>query len=126
METRQILLVEDEAIVAMEIMHRLKGDGYDVIHVGTGTKAISEIKTNPRIDLGPGLDGIETALDLHTTRREMKERKEIIGRSEERHRRAQQLAHFGSFEVDLETNRVLASEEARRIYGSLSRRSWSN
>jgi len=65
---KTILLVEDEAISARLNKRILEKYGYDVIHANSGEKALVFIKVNPRfdlilvdIDLGKGIDGIETA-----------------------------------------------------------------
>jgi len=69
MNTKTILLVEDEVIIAMAASMQLKGYGYDVIHASDGQKAIDIVKkNNPEInlilmdiDLGQGIDGTEAA-----------------------------------------------------------------
>ncbi len=64
-----ILLVEDEFILAFVEKKELEKRGYVVHHVGTGEQAINFIQNNSvsihlilmDIDLGPGLDGTKTA-----------------------------------------------------------------
>ncbi|WP_167483092.1 response regulator [Leptospira noumeaensis] len=69
MTGKSILLVEDEAIIAMMQMRILKSAGFVVHHTLTGETAISFL-SNPEnkidiilmdIDLGSGIDGIEAA-----------------------------------------------------------------
>ncbi len=71
MAKTEILIVEDEAIIAMEIENRLKSLGYAVpAVVSTGADAIQEIaKTLPDlalmdIKLKGEMDGIETAAQI--------------------------------------------------------------
>jgi len=68
MNKKTILLVEDEIIIAITTKIILENYGYIVIVVNTGEDAIKTIKNIPNIqlllidiDLGKGLDGIETA-----------------------------------------------------------------
>lgn len=65
---RNILLVEDEVIIAMTEKKQLEKYGYNVVTVLTGEKAIELLNTSPEIDvilmdinLGKGLDGTQTA-----------------------------------------------------------------
>jgi CheY-like chemotaxis protein len=66
---KNILLVEDEAVIAMVLVQQLRKEGYNVIHTCRGEDAVNIIKTAlPPIDLilmdinlGDGLDGTETA-----------------------------------------------------------------
>lgn len=67
-EKMTILLVEDQAIIAMSEAAMLKKNGYDVIISNTGEQAIKIIEENPAInlilmdiDLGKGIDGTEAA-----------------------------------------------------------------
>jgi PAS domain S-box-containing protein len=68
-EKKVILLVEDEAIVAMTESMELKSYGYDVIHVLNGHKAIEAVNNTTKtidlilmdINLGNNLDGTEIA-----------------------------------------------------------------
>lgn len=74
METKRktILLVEDDAIIAILEKRWLIKDGYHVIHVTTGEKAIEILEEDllkidlilMDIDLGPGMDGTETAREI--------------------------------------------------------------
>jgi putative two-component system response regulator len=68
---KTILLVEDEAIIAMTERMALEKYGYAIIVANRGEKAIEIIKTNKEIDLvlmdndlGEGLDGPETATTI--------------------------------------------------------------
>ncbi len=72
---KTILLVEDEAIVAMAEIRQLKRYGYNVIHVLTGEEAIAVIKKDAAgiglilmdIDLGAGIDGAVAAQEILKT-----------------------------------------------------------
>ncbi len=69
MTARTILLVEDEAIIAMGEASQLKKAGYAVILAPSGEKAIEIVCADPAavdlilmdIDLGKGMDGAEAA-----------------------------------------------------------------
>ncbi|MEI7811349.1 MAG: PAS domain-containing protein [Ignavibacteria bacterium] len=68
---KTILLVEDEIILAISGKRTLEKFGYNVVTVNTGEKAIEICKVNNSIDLiimdidlGAGLDGTETAIEL--------------------------------------------------------------
>jgi PAS domain S-box-containing protein len=69
---KTILLVEDEAIIAMAQTQQLEKEGYSVIQALSGEKAIDIIcKTKEPIDLilmdidlGKGIDGAETAREI--------------------------------------------------------------
>ncbi|MFP4430517.1 MAG: PAS domain-containing protein [Spirochaetaceae bacterium] len=76
----RLLLVEDEAIVALATTSFLKGAGYDVEIAPTGedaVAAVAEAETGGRpfdlvlmdIDLGPGIDGVDTARRILEERR---------------------------------------------------------
>lgn len=65
---KTILLVEDEAIIAMTEKFALEKYGYSVLHVTTGEKAINTVAQLPEIelilmdiDLGNGIDGTQAA-----------------------------------------------------------------
>ncbi len=65
---KKILLVEDEAILAMSEASSLEMAGFDVITAADGDEALSYIKTDHEIslvlmdiDLGSGIDGTETS-----------------------------------------------------------------
>jgi len=68
-EGKTVLLVEDEAIIALNEANRLKEYGYSVSHASTGEKAIEIVDSGPDsigiilmdIDLGQGMDGTEAA-----------------------------------------------------------------
>ena len=73
MENAQILVVEDENIVALEIQSRLEGLGYVVLAIASsGEEAIQKAEeTNPDlvlmdIKLKGDMDGIETAEEIRT------------------------------------------------------------
>lgn len=70
---KQILVVEDEVITAMDIQRRLKNLGYDVPSVITsGKEAIKKAKENNPdmvlmdINLNSEMDGIEAASKIHS------------------------------------------------------------
>lgn len=63
-----VLLVEDEAIIALEEAMLLKRNGFRVLTAHIGEEAVSLLKANPQIDLvlmdidlGRGIDGTEAA-----------------------------------------------------------------
>ncbi|MHC9538416.1 MAG: response regulator [Vulcanimicrobiota bacterium] len=65
---KTIMLVEDEAIIAMDEAETLKDAGYNVITVSSGEAAVSTVNKTPDIDLilmdinlGRGMDGTEAA-----------------------------------------------------------------
>lgn len=67
-DDRTLLLVEDEAIIALEEQRILESFGYSVVTVYSGEAAIEAIATNPGIDLvlmdvdlGRGIDGTVAA-----------------------------------------------------------------
>ncbi len=68
-EKKTILLVEDEAILAFIKKQQLEKEGYTVLSALSGEKALALfVSMVPEIDLvlmdidlGPGIDGIETA-----------------------------------------------------------------
>jgi len=72
---KNILLVEDEAILAMMTKNQLKKVGYEVTTVPSGDRAIDVVNKQNLpidlilmdIDLGPGLDGTETAREILKT-----------------------------------------------------------
>jgi PAS domain S-box-containing protein len=69
MAAKTILLVEDEALIALLETRQLQEVGYAVIHVFSGEKAIEEVDARPGsidlilmdIDLGAGMDGTSAA-----------------------------------------------------------------
>lgn len=70
---KQILVVEDEVITAMDIQRRLKNLGYGVpVIVCSGEEAIEKVKENKPdlvlmdINLFGGMDGIEAASKIHS------------------------------------------------------------
>ncbi len=95
-ENKTILLVEDEAIIAMNDSLKLKEYGYNVIHVLSGQKAIEAVNLNKNeidlilmdINLGEGIDGTETAkiilkeYDLPILFHSSYTDREIVGRTE--------------------------------------------
>jgi CheY-like chemotaxis protein len=65
---KTILLVEDEALIAVAESVMLKKHGYEVVIANNGEKAIEAVESDPDIslilmdiDLGSGMDGTETA-----------------------------------------------------------------
>lgn len=71
MQKLKILIVEDEAIVALEIQHRLKSLNYEVIGVAsTGVKALALAEEKKPdlvlmdLKLKGSMNGLETALAL--------------------------------------------------------------
>ena len=66
--SKKILLVEDEALIAMNEAQMLKKHGYEVVTAYNGEKAIEAVVSDPDIslilmdiDLGKGIDGPEAA-----------------------------------------------------------------
>lgn len=67
-DKKTLLLVEDEALIALAKQKELENYGYNVLTVNTGEKAVAISKENHEIDLilmdidlGRGIDGPETA-----------------------------------------------------------------
>ncbi len=68
-QNKTLLLVEDEAVIALAEVMQLKKAGYAVIHVETGEAAVETVDRDPAaidlilmdIDLGAGIDGTEAA-----------------------------------------------------------------
>ena len=65
---KKILLVEDEAILAMSEASTLEKAGFDVITAADGDEALNYVKNDHEIslvlmdiDLGSGIDGTETS-----------------------------------------------------------------
>jgi CheY-like chemotaxis protein len=74
-ELKTILLVEDEAIIALVEKKTLEKLGYNVIHASSGEKAVDIVKAGTRvdlilmdIDLGSGIDGTTAAEMILGTR----------------------------------------------------------
>lgn len=72
MSNVQILIVEDESIIAIDIQNKLENLGYHVIETAfSGKEALEQIAQTPPdlilmdINLGEGLDGIATAEVIH-------------------------------------------------------------
>lgn len=70
-ETPTVLLVEDEAIIAMTEQRMLEKHGFAVITVGSGEAAVSTVHAHPEIevilmdiDLGDAMDGTEAAVQI--------------------------------------------------------------
>jgi two-component system, sensor histidine kinase PdtaS len=69
---KSILLVEDEALIALEEAQSLKRDGYNVHTVLNGEGAVEAVRRNPGefdlilmdIDLGRGIDGTKAAQEI--------------------------------------------------------------
>mgnify|MGYP005857311837 CR=1 FL=1 len=73
--SRKILLVEDEAIIAMAETMILKRQGFEVESCRSGEGAIEAVKSDPEIslvlmdiDLGDGIDGTEAAGEILSIR----------------------------------------------------------
>ncbi len=69
--SRVILLVEDEAIIALAEKQILEKYGYKVLWAASGEKAVENVETRPEIDLvlmdinlGSGQDGTQTAVQI--------------------------------------------------------------
>ena len=67
-QNKTILLVEDEALIAMMEMRMLEDHGYAVITAHSGEEAVDTVRKTPGIDLilmdidlGRGMDGTEAA-----------------------------------------------------------------
>lgn len=74
-KNKTILLVEDEAIIALSQIKNLEKYGYQVISADTGEEAIRLIKAESAIDLvlmdidlGPGIDGSVAAREILNSR----------------------------------------------------------
>jgi PAS domain S-box-containing protein len=70
-----LLLVEDEALIALSEAQILEKHGYEVITAHTGEKAVAAVEADPEIslilmdlDLGGGMDGAQTAERILETR----------------------------------------------------------
>jgi two-component sensor histidine kinase/DNA-binding response OmpR family regulator len=71
-EKKKILLVEDEAIIAMLETRQLVREGYSVTHVYSGEKAVELMNSGNEIfdiilidiDLGQGMDGTDAASEI--------------------------------------------------------------
>ena len=65
----QLLLVEDEPLIALEVEDTLQAGGYAVLHVGSGAEALAALESDhlqlagviTDISLGAGPDGWEIA-----------------------------------------------------------------
>ncbi len=66
---KRLLLVEDDAIIALSTTQQLKRKGYETLHAGSGEKAVEYTVSGDQnidlilmdIDLGSGIDGTEAA-----------------------------------------------------------------
>ncbi len=73
---KKILLVENEALIAMHEIRELESRGYDVIHVLTGEDAVkTQLESGSSvdlilmdIDLGDGIDGTQAAYQILQTK----------------------------------------------------------
>ncbi|ERN41980.1 response regulator receiver protein [Rubidibacter lacunae KORDI 51-2] len=72
MSDNKILIVEDEAVVSLDLSRRLQKMGYEIVgRVASGEAAIAAIEENPPdlalmdINLQGDMDGIETAERLY-------------------------------------------------------------
>jgi len=69
---KTIILVEDDAIIALSQKRDLIKRGYKVIHTSTGEKAVEFLKLDSQkinlilmdIDLGKGIDGTQAAREI--------------------------------------------------------------
>lgn len=75
-ERATLLLVEDEAIIALNQRKQLERAGYAVLHASSGARAVDAVRDHLEIelilmdiDLGPGLDGTEAARRILDARR---------------------------------------------------------
>ncbi len=65
LRTSKILLVEDDRVTASLIQHRLKKEGFEVVHFANGTDAFETLKQERQLALAildvkvPGMDGFE-------------------------------------------------------------------
>lgn len=97
MEAKTILLVEDEALIALLETRQLEEVGYTVIHVSTGEAAVALVRDGPGsvdlilmdIDLGRGMDGTAAAQEI-LSRREIPllflsghQEKELVDKTEQ-------------------------------------------
>ncbi|MBC7473315.1 MAG: PAS domain S-box protein [Candidatus Sericytochromatia bacterium] len=72
LKQKNILLVEDQILIAMNESHQLREHGYNVIHVLSGEKAIDTVQKAQEpfdlilmdIDLGKGIDGTQAAQEI--------------------------------------------------------------
>ncbi|MFW5785320.1 MAG: PAS domain S-box protein, partial [Chitinispirillaceae bacterium] len=62
-------------------------------------------------------EGISSVLSIATDITERKEAESALRESENELKRAQSIAHLGSWKFDFNTDMVIASEETRRLYG---------
>lgn len=69
--SKKILLVEDEALIAIDEARMLEKHGYEVVSAYSGEKAIEALDSDPEIslalmdiDLGKGMDGTEAAREI--------------------------------------------------------------
>ena len=72
---KTLLLVEDEALIAVAQKRSLEKQDYSVIAANTGAKAVELFRNNPSIDLvlmdidlGPGMDGTQAAREMLAVR----------------------------------------------------------
>ncbi len=97
MEAKTILLVEDEALIALMETRQLEEAGYRVIHVSTGEAALALVQDGSEavdlilmdIDLGRGMDGTTAAREI-LSRREIPllflsghQEKELVDKTEQ-------------------------------------------
>jgi len=69
--SKRILLVEDEPVIALSERRQLEREGYGVLHAPSGEAAVDIVDGDPGIDLvlmdinlGPGIDGTQAALAI--------------------------------------------------------------
>ncbi|HXX64905.1 MAG TPA: response regulator [Bacteroidota bacterium] len=74
-QRKSILIVDDEAIIALSEASSLKREGYEVVHATTGELAIEIVRTRREgidlilmdIELGKGMDGTQAAQEILKT-----------------------------------------------------------
>jgi DNA-binding response OmpR family regulator len=71
----RILLVEDEALIALAESEMLRRNGFEVVHAASGEAALQILESNHEIglilmdiNLGPGMSGPDTAKEIIRTR----------------------------------------------------------
>jgi CheY-like chemotaxis protein len=71
-DIKVLLLVEDEAIIALDEKRRLEARGHRVLQASSGEDAIELVRSGKEhidlilmdIDLGPGMDGTDAAVEI--------------------------------------------------------------
>jgi FOG: CheY-like receiver len=109
----RVLLLEDEAIVAMTNGRALSSTGFEVVRAPTGEAAIELCASSEPfdilvadIDLGPGMDGVEAARKI----RRIEDLPVVFLTSfteEEVSRRAADIGRYGYVNKDCERERLI-------------------